>query len=301
MSHKALNFPMVLDGGLSNVLEDLGCDLSSSLWTAELLEKDPQAIVETHLRYLRSGADIISTTGYQASIKKYLELSYSPSKAEELILRPVALARQALKSFVQSNPDKKRFIAASIGPFGAYLADGSEYTGDYEVGAEQLRSFHKRRLRLLADSSADFLAFETMPNALEIEVISDLLSEVTKPSWLSLSVQDANSLRDGTPLPKIIQGLDKLPNLFAIGVNCCAPSIVEDCIKTIRLYSDKKVIVYPNSGQVYDAKQKKWLGTSDPLQYGQLAEKWFASGADIVGGCCQIGPRHIENIKRPVP
>ncbi len=296
---KNINFPVILDGGLSNVLESMGCDLDHKLWSARLIKSNPEAIVKAHLTYLEAGATCITTSGYQASFDGFIELGASKKQAIQLLLDSVSLAVKARKQFLSSQaPNRSIYIAASLGPYGAYLANGAEYTGDYGVSATHLIRFHKERLHVLEASKADFLAFETIPSLLEAEVLSELLLSSVKPSWVSFSCKDGSHLNDGHKIHDAAKILADHPTVFAIGVNCTAPKYINKIIDILKIEApDKRIIVYPNSGEVYHAKSKSWIGVADPVLFRKMAEEWLENGADIIGGCCRIGPEHILKIK----
>ena len=295
---KQLKYPIVLDGGLSNVLEGMGCNLEHPLWTALLIQTNPELIIEAHLAYLEAGATCITSSGYQASIEGYMQLGLTKKNAEQFILKSLDLALKARQIYFEKNRNGPSVsIAASFGPYGAFLADGSEYTGDYHASEEQLIQFHKSRIDLLEQSAADFFAFETIPSLQELSVLSKLLDMSSKPSWVSFSCKNEVYLNDGHKISKAASLLSNHPTIFAIGVNCTAPKFISDIIGTLKEYApDKKIIVYPNSGEVYHAKTKSWYGVSDPEAFEKMALEWNEKGADIIGGCCRIGPEHISRI-----
>lgn len=292
--------PFIIDGGLSNVLEEQGCDLNHKLWTANLLEKKPDAIIQAHLDYLKSGAQCITTSSYQASIPGLMGVGYSRDTAEKLIVKSVQLAEIAIKMAMgQGIVDFKPLIAASVGPYGAYLADGSEYRGNYGVSDEILKDFHKDRIRILDRTSADILACETIPSFQEAKILSDILIHVNKPVWISFSCRDEQHLNDGSKIKKCVSIFKNHPKVFAVGVNCTDPKYISGIIKRIKAAdSDKKIIVYPNSGEAYNAKNKTWLGLSDPNLFVEMTKEWLEFGADIIGGCCRIGPEHIRRMHK---
>lgn len=291
-----IKYPLLLDGGLSNELENQGCNLNNKLWSAKILETNPEAIIQAHLSYLKSGAQCITTSSYQASIPGFMALGYTRSEAEKLILKSVQLAEDAIKRFSNFNLVRpKPLIAASIGPYGAYLSDGSEYRGNYGVSDAELRAFHLDRIGLLDRSNADFFACETIPSFQEAKVLSNILSETNKSAWISFSCKDEEHLNDGTPIKECTTYLADHPNVFAIGVNCTSPKYISGLIKVIKSASgSKKIVVYPNSGEAYNAKSKTWLGISEPQLFVEMAKEWIKLGADIIGGCCRIGPDHIR-------
>lgn len=296
---ETVHYPLVLDGGLSNVLESMGCDLNQRLWSAAMLLSDPEAVVRAHLAYLRAGADIITSASYQASIAGFVEAGQSREEAEALLRRSVELAGRARARYRAERPGGAEIlIAASIGPYGAYLADGSEYSGVYDASDEELRAFHEPRIRCLSASGADLLAFETLPCLREIAILADLLGGVTIPAWFSFCCRDAARLHDGSPLSEAIGLLRDLPVVFALGANCTAPEYIADIVRLVRREAPRKrVVVYPNSGEVYDAATGTWLETGDHGDFQRMAADWISLGADIVGGCCRIGPDHIRGIR----
>lgn len=293
-------YPLILDGGLSNVLEEQGCDLNHKLWTANLLDKNPEAIIQAHFDYLKSGAQCITTSSYQASMPGLIDIGYNRDKAESLITKSIQLAEIAIKRYMNSgSADVKPLIAASIGPYGAYLADGSEYRGNYGVSDETLRAFHLERIRILDRSSADFLACETIPSFQEAKILSGILNHVDKPAWISFSCRDEQHLNDGTKIKNCVSIFRNHPKVFAIGVNCTDPKYITGIIKCMKTSAgSKKIIVYPNSGEAYNAKSKTWLGLSDPKLFVEMTKEWTNFGADIIGGCCRIGPEHIRRMRK---
>ena len=293
-----INYPLLIDGGLSNELERQGCNLDHKLWSAKMLVSKPEAIIETHLEYLKAGAQCLITSSYQASIEGFMMLGYDRNEAEAFISQTVRLAEIAIVRFnnSQSN-DFNHLIAASIGPYGAYLADGSEYHGNYSVSDETLKEFHKNRIQLLDRSNADFFACETIPCYQEAKVLGELLNDTNKSAWITFSCKDEKHLNDGTPIEECASFFANHPNVFAIGVNCTAPKYISGLIKALKTKSgEKKIVIYPNSGEVYNEKSKTWMGLSDPKLYAVMAREWIALGTDILGGCCRIGPEHIKSL-----
>jgi len=294
-----INYPLLLDGGLSNELEKQGCDLSQRLWSARFLESDPEAIIRAHLSYLEAGAQCIITSSYQATIPGFREMGYDRTTAETLILKSVLLAGEAITRFTSTGFHGPRpLIAASIGPYGAYLADGSEYHGNYGLSEKELKEFHQSRIGLLDRSRADFFACETIPSLQESVVLADLLTSTGKPAWISFSCKDDLHINDGTPISKCAALLASHSNIFALGVNCTAPEYISGLISAIKSESgSKKIVVYPNSGEAYNAESKTWSGKSDPEPFREMVKEWLELGADIIGGCCRIGPGHIRSIR----
>jgi len=292
---------LYLDGGLSTQLEAQGLDLNSELWSAKLLLNNPKAIIEAHRHYLTAGADCIITASYQASVLGFNNLGLSQEQANATILLSVDLARQAIDQHMLTQPPhfSRPLIAASIGPYGAYLADGSEYNGNYNICDQQLSDFHNQRLYLLDNSFADVLACETIPSLQEARVLSQLLDEVDTPVWISFSCQNGQQLNDGSLIEDAATLFSQHPKVIAVGVNCTSPQYINELIVRIKsVVIDKSIVVYPNSGEKFDATTKTWQGTSSPLSCAHAAKSWIDSGATIIGGCCRMGPEHIQAMKK---
>ncbi|RAV00817.1 homocysteine S-methyltransferase [Mycobacterium colombiense] len=281
---------MLLDGGLATELEARGHDLSDSLWSARLLADAPQDIVAVHAAYFRAGAVIATTASYQASFDGFAARGFDRGETAGLLRRSVALARAARDDAGVDG----LLVAASIGPYGAALADGSEYRGRYGLSVAALARWHRPRLEVLAAAGADVLACETVPDVDEARALVDLVRAVGVPAWLSYTI-DGDRTRAGQPLGEAFAVATGVDEVVAIGVNCCAPQDVLPAIAHAAP-TGKPVIVYPNSGERWDALRRKWIG---PSRFNtDLAAQWIAAGARIVGGCCRVGPGEIAAIRR---
>jgi homocysteine S-methyltransferase len=280
----------LLDGGLSNALAGRGHDLSDELWTARLLRDAPGEIAAVHRAYYAAGADVATTASYQASLEGFERAGLDRAAAERLVVRSVTLAREVRDEL--AGDGWTRMVAASVGPYGAVLADGSEYRGRYGLSAARLRDFHLPRVELLASAGPDLLAVETIPDADEAEVLVGVLAEVGLPAWLSYSV-DGLRTRAGQPLAAAYAVLEG-SNLVAAGVNCCRPDDVLPALEVARRVTGLPGVAYPNSGQGWDSRTHTWTG--DTAYDVALAPRWVAAGATYVGGCCQVGPRDIAAV-----
>ncbi len=291
--------PLLIDGGLATELEAQGAVLHDSLWSAALLHTDPEAIVKAHLAYLEAGATCIISASYQASRRGLMTLGVSASEADALIVRSVELAREARRRFLVSNPATAWpiLIAASVGPYGAALHDGSEYVGAYAVSKAAIREFHAHRLELLDGSGADILACETIPDCQEAAVLCELLRTTVTPAWISFSCKDGRHISDGTPIRECAALFRDHPTVLAVGVNCTPPQFISSLIRELReSVPDRAIVVYPNSGERYEAASNTWHGISTPVECGLAAQEWSRAGARIIGGCCRMGPRHIRQM-----
>lgn len=295
--------PILLDGGLATQLEAQGCDLGNALWSASLLATNPQAIVTASRAYLDAGAECIATASYQASRGGFAGLGLSAAEADGLMLLSVDLAQQARDEYLADNPNCERvpLIAASIGPYGAALHDGSEYTGSYDADADALRIFHAERLQLFDESDADVLALETIPSLTESEVLAELLAACRTPAWVSFSCCDERHVSDGTPVEDVANVFRDHPTVLAVGINCTPPQYVVPLIGRIRkVLPDTAILAYPNSGETFDATENAWSGTVSPLDCATAAQDWIAAGAKLVGGCCRMGPEHIRAMAKRI-
>lgn len=294
---------MVLDGGLATTLETLGLDISSELWSAEVLLQAPNAIKRVHGEFLAAGADCITSCSYQASIEGFRNRGISSDGAADLLRLSVKLAMDARTAFwgIARNRDRRQFpvVAASVGPYGAYLADGTEYTGRYDIGVDQLYEFHRERWHVLATSGADLLACETIPSSQEAEVYLRLLHETPGVSaWLTFSCRDGRHLADGTPIADVARACRGVPNVVAVGVNCIPPELVAELLDELRCVTDTPLLAYPNSGERYDAVGRTWAqGLSSP-DWDRMPSMWQALGAVGIGGCCRVGPADIACLRK---
>jgi homocysteine S-methyltransferase len=283
---------VVLDGGLSNALEDRGHDLSSDLWTARLLRDDPGEIVAVHRGYFAAGARVATTASYQASVPGLTAAGLTRSEAERQIASSVRLAREA-RDEAAAHTETPLFVAASVGPYGAAQADGSEYTGRYGRTAGQLRDFHGPRLELLAAAGPDLLAVETIPDAEEAEVLVPLLDEIGMPAWFSYSVANG-ATRAGQPLASAYEVLSDSRTIRAAGVNCSVPADVPAAVRTAVAVTGLPGVAYPNRGEDWDNISHSWVGS------GTFAPRdvrsWLDAGAQLVGGCCRVGADDIAAI-----
>lgn len=307
MSTRSVNFvdsldnrkPLILDGGLGSELARRGQDISSPLWSAELLINNPLAIAEVHRDYLDAGAQCITSASYQASVPGFASIGVVSQSARDLFHHSVEIARNACDEFLSQNAGCKYqpMVAASVGPYGAYLADGSEYTGDYGVEDRTLVDFHRQRLEWLDQAGADVLACETIPSLQEAAVLCQLLKTANTPAWISFSCRNDRLLNDGSPIAEAAALFERHPKVVALGVNCSAPQTIAALIGRIKSeLPGKAIVVYPNSGEHYDAVTKTWHGVETPLESAAAARTWFDAGASIIGGCCRMGPDHIAAI-----
>ncbi|WP_326821311.1 homocysteine S-methyltransferase [Streptosporangium sp. NBC_01756] len=280
---------VILDGGLATHLEALGADLRDELWSAKLLLENPSLIRQAHLDYFAAGAEVATTASYQASIPAFVRRGLGADEAEKLILLSVRLAVEARDLHGTGT------VAASVGPYGAYLANGAEYTGDYDLDEDGLADWHRERWHILAGSGADLLACETVPSYPEARAFGRLLAETPgMRAWVSFSCRDGAHINDGTPIEDAAALFAGNPQVIAVGVNCTAPRHVPGLIGRI---DGKPVMAYPNSGEAWDAAGRRWLGPTDPVEFGEAAAGWHAAGAAFVGGCCRTTPEHIRQIR----
>ncbi|MBS4727202.1 homocysteine S-methyltransferase [Mycobacterium sp. SM1] len=284
---------MIGDGGLATELEARGNDLSGGLWSARLLVTAPHEIAAVHAAYFRAGAVIATTASYQASFEGFAAQGIGRDEAVRLLRRSVQLAQSAREEVGATG----RWVAASVGPYGAVLADGSEYRGRYGLSVTALMKWHRPRLEVLAGAGADVLALETLPDVDEAEALVELVRQVGVPAWLCYTITGTRT-RAGQPLAEAFAVAAGVPEIVAVGVNCCAPNDVLPAIGVAQAVSAKPVIVYPNSGEHWDARRRTWTGASrlSPT----LVSRWVSAGARIIGGCCRVGPADIAALAAAV-
>ncbi|WSQ12614.1 homocysteine S-methyltransferase [Streptomyces sp. NBC_01231] len=284
---------VVLDGGMSNQLESAGHDLSDELWSARLLAERPDAITEAHLGYFLAGADVAITASYQATFEGFAKRGIERGRAAELMGLSVASAREAAVRAKAKGVTRPLWVAASVGPYGAMLADGSEYRGRYGLSVAELEAFHRPRVEVLAAAGPDVLALETVPDAEEGEALLRAVRGLGVPAWLSYSVS-GDRTRAGQPLEEAFALAADADEVIAVGVNCSVPQDVDGAIETAARVTGKPVVVYPNSGETWDAEARGWTG--DSTFTPQEVRGWRESGARLIGGCCRVGPGAIASI-----
>jgi len=279
---------LLTDGGLATELEARGHDLSDDLWSARLLVDAPEEIVAVHCAFFRAGASIATTASYQASFDGFAQRGISRDEAAGLLRRSVELAKAA-----RDEVGGERWVAASVGPYGAALANGEEYVGRYGLSVAQLADWHRPRLEVLAGAGADVLAVETVPDVDEAEALVGLIHELGVPAWLSYTIAGTTT-RAGQPLADAFAVAAGVPEIVAVGVNCCAPDDVLAAVEIAREVTGKPVIAYPNSGEAWDGVRRTWIGSSG--WSAELAPRWVAAGARIIGGCCRVRPDDIATL-----
>jgi homocysteine S-methyltransferase len=287
----------VLDGGMATELERLGCDLSGPLWSARILREQPEKIAAVHAGYLAAGADCILTASYQVSAEAYADIGLTAEDAAADLRKSVRIAEDVREQFVRPS-SRKILIAASLGPYGAALHNGAEYHGNYDIPFDELIGFHARRIAVLAKTNADLIAFETIPSLEEARAIVAALEQYPEiAAWVSFTCADESRVVHGESIAECAALLDSVPQIVAVGVNCTAPHLITPLIHRVRSATAKPIVVYPNSGEVWEAQTRSWIGNADPGSFGVLAAEWRQAGAQVIGGCCRTGPEHVRALQ----
>ncbi|KAG8370249.1 hypothetical protein BUALT_Bualt14G0097300 [Buddleja alternifolia] len=308
----------VIDGGLATELERHGADLNDPLWSAKCLINSPHLIRRVHLDYLEAGANVIISASYQATLQGFEAKGLSIKEGETLLEKSVKIACEARDIFYEratkgsldisddgvTPKGRPVLVAASVGSYGAYLADGSEYSGNYgdNIGLQTLKDFHRRRVQVLAGSGADLIAFETIPNKLEAQAYAELLEEesIKIPAWFSFSSKDGTNVVSGDPIEDCALIADSCEQVIGVGINCTPPRFIQGLIQSIRSVTNKPILIYPNSGETYDAHRKEWVpstGVAD-VDFVSYVGKWREAGASLIGGCCRTTPNTIRAISK---
>uniref|UniRef100_A0A2P2MX87 Uncharacterized protein MANES_14G102300 n=1 Tax=Rhizophora mucronata TaxID=61149 RepID=A0A2P2MX87_RHIMU len=300
----------VIDGGFATQLERHGASINDPLWSALCLIEQPLLIKRVHLEYLEAGADILITSSYQASLPGFISKGLSVEQGELLLNKSVKLAVEARDEFwngLKSCPEhvyNQALVAASIGSYGAYLADGSEYSGYYgpNVSLEKLKDSHRRRLQVLVEAGPDLLAFETIPNKLEAQACVELLEEenIKIPSWICFSSVDGENASSGESFLECLETVNRSNKVIAVGINCAPPHFIESLVCKFKKLTSKLIVVYPNSGEVWDGRAKRWLPSTcfDDDKFEFFATRWRDLGASLIGGCCRTTPSTVQAISR---
>ncbi|OCG21446.1 homocysteine S-methyltransferase [Gilliamella sp. App4-10] len=292
---------IIIDGALASELQHRGCDLNDSLWSAKVLIEKPELIRQVHYDYFKAGADCAITASYQASPLGFEKKGITFEESIKLIKTSVELAQQAKLQYLnETNRNKTLLIAGSVGPYGAYLANGSEYTGDYQLTESEFIVFHRDRIQALIEAKVDILACETLPSFAEIKALVKLIQQFpTINAWFSLTLKDAQHLSDGSPLSQVIDYLNNIEQIVSIGVNCIALENVTPALEVLNKLTSKPLIVYPNSGEQYNPITKQWhKNHQHNCTFSNQLPTWVKLGAKLIGGCCQTTPNDIEEIVR---
>jgi len=285
---------VVLDGALGTELEARGCDLHDPLWSARVLVDEPDVVEAVHRDYLDAGARVVTTASYQATPLAMRARDLDERSALDLVARSVRLADAARRARLEARPDAAPLlVAGSVGPYGGYLADGSEYRGDYELPHADMLAFHRSRIAALADAGADVIACETIPQLAEAKALLELVDELDVPAWFSFTLRDETHASDGTPLADIAALVDGHPNVLAVGVNCVPIERVAPALEALAARTSTPLVAYPNSGEVYDGATRTWRAAPSGGTLAARAEEWRGIGAVLVGGCCRTTPRDI--------
>jgi homocysteine S-methyltransferase len=291
----------VIDGALATELERRGHDLKDELWSAKILLDEPEAIKQVHFDYFRAGADCAITASYQATVEGFKRRGLTENESIGLIRKSVSLAIRARDEFWADPANRtnraKPFVAASVGPYGAFLADGSEYRGNYGLSEKELVEFHRPRIQALIEAGAEILACETIPSLVEAQAIGRLLREFpNSTAWLSFSARDERHISEGQAFADCVMQLENHPQIAAIGINCTSPKYVSSLIAEAKKRTGKPILVYPNSGETYNAAKNDWNGDPFVVSFGEYAREWFQAGARLIGGCCRTTPDDIRVI-----
>jgi homocysteine S-methyltransferase len=282
----------LIDGGLSTELERLGADIKGELWTGRALLEQPELVEQAHRSFVEAGAEVVITSSYQLSRRGFVEIGLTVQDADEALRRSIQVARAATRGTSAKT-------AASVGPFGAVLHDGSEYRGDYQVDQAELQEFHAERLAVLLSEKPDFLAIETIPNVVEAKALAQVLKDDQTPKWVSFTAQSGDLLWSGEKITDAVAAIADLPNLVAVGVNCVDPALVAQLAVQIKSVVGCEVIAYPNRGGQWDSAAGVWIGNK-PKDFTEWLPEWTQAGVAWVGGCCGTDSTDIRALSAAI-
>lgn len=295
--NQVANRGLIIDGAMSTALEHEEIDTNNDLWTAIALEKDLDKIYQVHLKYFKAGAQLAITDTYQANVQAFVKHGFTKKQAATMIANAVKVAKKARDDY-EVQTGIHNFVAGSVGSYGAYLADGDEFRGDYSLTDRQYLDFHLPRLRVILANQPDCLAIETQPKLDEPVAILNWLKENTPtiPVYVSFTLHDTTKISDGTPLKKAMQKLNDYDQVFEVGVNCFKPFLATAAIDKMREFTDKQIVVYPNLGGVYNEFERNWIPFNAKFDFKKLSQEWYEHGASMIGGCCSTGVKEISQI-----
>lgn len=290
-----INKIKLLDGSMSFPLEQLGYNLKNKLWTGMALISDPDIIKNIHKDYINAGADYISTSTYQVSYDRLQNMGYKSSEIKKVFQKSVDLVKEAIK---ESRSKKEIKIVGSFGPFASYDPNASEYVGKYNSTDDEIKNFHLNNINIIEETDLDIILYETIPCLREIEILSKVLSQTNKEIWISITCNENIEFRDGSSFKEACKIISQIEQITTMGINCFSPLLVEKALKELKKYSNKKTLVYPNSGEKYNPKDKYWSGKNE---FNNLMIKnWLSLSPDIIGGCCRVGYNNIKKMREEI-
>lgn len=290
-----INKIKLLDGSMSFPLEQLGYNLKNKLWTGMALISDPDIIKNIHKDYINAGADYISTSTYQVSYDRLQNMGYQSSEIKKVFQKSVDLVKEAIK---ESRSKKEIKIVGSFGPFASYDPNASEYVGKYNSSDDEIKNFHLNNINIIEETDLDIILYETIPCLREIKILSKILSQTNKEIWISITCNENIEFRDGSSFKEACKIISQIEQITTMGINCFSPLLVEKALKKLKKYSNKKTLVYPNSGEKYNPKDKYWSGKNE---FNNLMIKnWLSLSPDIIGGCCRVGYNNIKKMREEI-
>ena len=290
-----INKIKLLDGSMSFPLEQLGYNLKNKLWTGMALISDSDIIKNIHKDYINAGADYISTSTYQVSYDRLQNMGYQSSEIKKVFQKSVDLVKEAIK---ESRSKKEIKIVGSFGPFASYDPNASEYVGKYNSTDDEIKNFHLNNINIIEETDLDIILYETIPCLREIKILSKILSQTNKEIWISITCNENIEFRDGSSFKEACKIISQIDQITTLGINCFSPLLVEKALKKLKKYSNKKTLVYPNSGEKYNPKDKYWSGKNE---FNNLMIKnWLSLSPDIIGGCCRVGYNNIKKMREEI-
>ena len=290
-----INKIKLLDGSMSFPMEQLGYNLKNKLWTGMALISDPDIIKNIHKDYINAGADYISTSTYQVSYDRLQNMGYQSSEIKKVFQKSIDLVKEAIK---ESRSKKEIKIVGSFGPFASYDPNASEYVGKYNSTDDEIKNFHLNNINIIEETDLDIILYETIPCLREIEILSKVLSQTNKEIWISITCNENIEFRDGSSFKEACKIISQIEQITTLGINCFSPLLVEKALKELKKYSNKKTLVYPNSGEKYNPKDKYWSGKNE---FNNLMIKnWLSLSPDIIGGCCRVGYNNIKKMREEI-
>ena len=290
---------MILDGGLGLELQRRGFGYTTRLWSGEALLRDPQLVGAIHRAYLDAGADIIETATYQLSQATLCELGYEAAASDEVFARAVRIARDAIAAYRATGvrTAHAQLVAGSLGPYGATVGDGSEYTGTQHLDRAALYGFHADRTRALVAAAPDFILFETIPTRTEALIVANVARDLgLEGVWISLACADGTSTYGGDRVDDTVAELDAFDCISVVGVNCTPPAAVAPIVRAIRSVTAKAIVACPNLGQQWQTEAVGLAGGASPAELLSNVPAWLELGVEHIGGCCGVGPETIAEL-----
>lgn len=288
---------ILLDGATGTELERRGAEMNHAAWCAMATKTHPDVLRSIHEDYIRAGADIVTANTY-ASTLAMLEVAGAADEFESLNRNAVRIAREARDAIA----DRPVAVAGSMS-VSRYIEPGTDRVSTViDMSEPAARARFRAKAEILADSDVDLILMEMMRD-LDLSVWA--IEEAVKtglPVWVGLSCEkdpDGKLVGFGRhefPFTEIIDGLVSLGGVVA-SIMHSSINDTEEALPLLQEYWNGPIAIYPECGY-FQMPHWQFVDIIEPEALAQHARMWIDDGVQIVGGCCGLGPEHIEALAK---